>query len=888
MDWHNARMTKAWSFGPYRIVGELGRGAMGVVYRARRSGLDADLALKLLTNANPKQAARLRREAQSLARLNHPALVRVFDVGELQGVPYLAMGYVYGTTLEDRLQAGPLRPDMAAKITLGLAEGLAHAHAHQILHRDVKPANVLLCPDGSAKLVDFGLAKALDRVGATKALTQSGAMLGTPGFWSPELAGGEREVDARSDVYSLGATLFAALTGEPPFAGASLMELAVATCEQPAPAPSSLAPKVPPGLDAVVLQCLAKAPEDRYPTAAALAEDLGRFLDGLPTAASGGCEGGGTVARARASLGAGITAVVALSILTAGGTWAWSVRSAPPSAADRASTSPVPSEAPLSPARQLRARAASDPAAWRKLARLQDAEGDSSGALQSLVAGAKAGDAQAMLAVAERLSAKGNPAGAVPWFEAALGAGQADAAFPLALLKFEGRGTSPDAAAAAGLWRQAAEAGDTQAMVRLGRLHVSGEGVVRSEERARQWFRRAAEAREAQGMFRLARALERLRPQSSDAEALSLYRRAAESGHVVAMRVLAQRLRDANDSQWWEWLERAARGGNPKAMSSLGLALLSTEERERRDAKQGIEWLERASKRGEVTAPVELSSLLATGFSGVAADATASRRWLVRACALGHLESHDVLAGYLIRGVGGERDDVGAVELWAAASREGHRSSGMILGYIAAPRQRVAPALRAAGERIHKRAAEGVPAAHFALGLAYLFSQRMADSTREMIAAAEGGHHKGMAWAGIMLGTKDPAKSRRWLERAAEESDIPAAALTTLGKLMISGGQAKEGRAFLRRGALTGDAAAIHAYAEALYRGEGGAKDPAAARHWFRRAAGDSYPTSQRALGAFLSKGVGGPQDVDQAREWLSLAVRLGDANAGSMLRKLR
>ncbi|MEZ6185017.1 MAG: protein kinase [Planctomycetota bacterium] len=260
------------AIGPYRIERELGRGGMGVVYLARDPALGRPVALKVLRRSSPAARQRLLTEARASAAIRHPNVVRVHDVRELEGHLVLVMDYVEGVNLDERLQReGSVPAAEAARLTTDLARALAAGHGRRILHRDVKPDNVLIrAHDGAALLTDFGLAKFQDE---GKGLTQSGAILGTPLYASPEqLAGGA--LDARSDVYGLGALLYAMLTGQPPLTGETLVQLVARVCEErPAP-PSQLRADVPPWLDDVCLQCLEKDPARRYPSAGALAQAL--------------------------------------------------------------------------------------------------------------------------------------------------------------------------------------------------------------------------------------------------------------------------------------------------------------------------------------------------------------------------------------------------------------------------------------------------------------------------------------------------------------------------------------------------------------------------------------------------------------------------------------
>ena len=274
--------------GEYRIVAELGRGGAGVVYAARSQRLDRLVALKLLRaerTEQPEMRERFEIEARSAARLRHPHIVGIHEVGEDQaGHPFLVMELVSGRTLAARLrEEGALPPRDAARIAEKLARALAYAHGRGVLHRDVKPGNVLLGPEGEPLLTDFGLAKVLEDGASTPTVT--GQVMGTPAYMSPEQARGETS-DARSDVWSLGATLFEMLTARPPFAGPSVAGvLASITGPTPVASPRGLRPELDRDLATVCLRCLEKDLADRYRTAAEVAEDLARWLRDEPVRA---------------------------------------------------------------------------------------------------------------------------------------------------------------------------------------------------------------------------------------------------------------------------------------------------------------------------------------------------------------------------------------------------------------------------------------------------------------------------------------------------------------------------------------------------------------------------------------------------------------------------
>jgi WD40 repeat protein len=274
----------------YEILEELGRGGMGVVHKARQQSLNRLVALKVVlagshTALDPH--SRFRAEAEGLARLHHPHIVQIYEIGEHEGLPFFSMELVEGGTLDRQLNGHPLAPRQAAALVETLARAVHHAHQQGVVHRDLKPANVLLARDGTPKIADFGLAKFLADAGQAAgpggAPTGSGAILGTPSYMAPEQAGGKRQViGPRADVWALGAILYECLTGQPPYkADTPLDTILKLLSDEPVP-PLRLQGSLPRDLDTICLKCLQKEPRARYGSAAELADDLRRFLDGLP------------------------------------------------------------------------------------------------------------------------------------------------------------------------------------------------------------------------------------------------------------------------------------------------------------------------------------------------------------------------------------------------------------------------------------------------------------------------------------------------------------------------------------------------------------------------------------------------------------------------------
>ena len=287
------------TIGEYELQAELGRGGMGVVYQAYQASLQRTVALKMIPNAAfaaAQDLARLRAEAMAAARLSHPNIVPVYEVGEHNGQPWFSMQFIQGMTLSDRLMKGPMTPREAVTLLVPIVDAIGAAHRAGVLHRDLKPSNILIATDGTPFVTDFGLAKRVNveeeswtSLGANSdmtKLTQSGAILGTPAWMSPEQAAGQTDsIDVATDVYSLGAVLFAMLTGRPPFQAASPLDTVLMVLEQDPPNIRMLNRAVDSDLEMVVMKCLQKPQDLRYPSAAALASDMRAWLNGEPVSA---------------------------------------------------------------------------------------------------------------------------------------------------------------------------------------------------------------------------------------------------------------------------------------------------------------------------------------------------------------------------------------------------------------------------------------------------------------------------------------------------------------------------------------------------------------------------------------------------------------------------
>jgi len=270
----------------YEILSELGRGGMGVVYRARQVRLNRPCALKMIlsgAHANDEATVRFLAEAEAVARLQHPNVVQIHHIGEADGLPFFELEFLDGGSLDRRLNGTPWPSRRAAELIEAVARGVAEAHRQHIIHRDLKPGNILMAADGTPKITDFGLAKSLNQ---DSGLTRSDSIMGSPGYMAPEQAEGNiKQVGPLADVYALGAILYELLTGRPPFRGTTVLEtLELAKTAEPV-APSRLVPGLPRDVETIALKCLQKEPGKRYESAAAMAEDLRRFLAGEPIVA---------------------------------------------------------------------------------------------------------------------------------------------------------------------------------------------------------------------------------------------------------------------------------------------------------------------------------------------------------------------------------------------------------------------------------------------------------------------------------------------------------------------------------------------------------------------------------------------------------------------------
>lgn len=263
--------------GQYKILAEIGRGGMGIVYRAYQKSLNREVALKILPptlSFDENLVKRFHREAEAAAGLNHPNIIQIFDINEIEGIHFFAMEYLRGESLTQKIKReGPLPITEAVRITIDVADALSYSHAEGIIHRDIKPSNIMIDPHGHLKVTDFGLARAME----SSHLTMTGTIIGTPEYMSPEQARGEN-LDGRSDLYSLGIVFYETLTARIPFEASTPFAVAQKQIYEPLPSPRSLRPEIPEVLENVILKSTEKNPEQRYQTGKDLKEDLEAFI----------------------------------------------------------------------------------------------------------------------------------------------------------------------------------------------------------------------------------------------------------------------------------------------------------------------------------------------------------------------------------------------------------------------------------------------------------------------------------------------------------------------------------------------------------------------------------------------------------------------------------
>jgi serine/threonine-protein kinase len=552
--------------GRYRIERELGRGGMGVVYQATDPVINRQVALKLILPGNPVFGDErlhqdgLLREARAAGPLHHPGIVTIYDVGEAEGVPFVAMEFVDGTSLFSLMSNRRLERSRAIDILRQLASALDYAHSHGIIHRDIKPANVLLEGGAVAKIADFGIARiAAARTGA---LTAMG--FGTAWYMSPEQIL-SRELDGRSDQFALAAMAYEMLTGAVPFTGETATSISYKIVHEPRPSAHAASPDLPAAVDPVLVRGLARLSAERFPTCTAFVDALDAALVSRALGISIGKHVPPPDAAGWRAARLPLALFGAAMLLTLAGVAVYRKRPVPPAPAPtQIAAAEQPKSVPPQPVTPPEAPPAEKPASG-SAAKLVPSRGDTAPPRR------KPRPAEPSPAPAASLPPAPVPAASV----AAPSSPQPGPIYDQAVADLRG-GHTADAARE---FRQAADLGDARAMTELAKLfRYGGDGVPRDTAQAVQWYTRAAQAGNASAMVYLGSMYAAgdgvlKRP----AEALKWFRQAADAGNNVAMDALGQMYFAGNgvikdEKQAVEWFRKSAAQGNAAALYDLGVA----------------------------------------------------------------------------------------------------------------------------------------------------------------------------------------------------------------------------------------------------------------------------------------------------------------------------
>ncbi len=881
----------------YELLEELGRGAHGAVLRARELQTGRQVALKLLLGSRlePTHAERFRREGELAARLDHPGIVRVHGGGLLPGgVPYLVYELVEGGTLADAL------PTLGRAERLGLllqaCRAVGHAHARGVVHRDLKPQNMLVDATGALRVTDLGVGAG---AGLTR-LTATGALLGTPSHAAPEQLSGDRaRIGPPSDVWSLGVILYQLLTNELPFVADSYVAL-MGELLRPPPAPRRLDPTISRAVEAVCLRALSPDPAARPATGDALADALEAALAAPPPPPPWRRPG--------------VLAAGAAGLLVAGALAAWSLR---PRAVTPPQPPPVTEVAPVATAiappapglpPELRAlgerAAAGEPAAMLELGRvLHRGVGvprDRDAGRVWLRRAARAGELEAvrrllddpltprqtvaeLRTVLERLArgepppalvlwaraltdARGgrrDPARAVELLRRASQRGHVPASAPLALLLATGDGATQDQGAAIELLEQAAAQGDVVAQRELGRFYLEGEVAPRSETRANDLLARAVAQGDAQAMVLLAR-------DGPDGD--RLLEQAAAAGDTLAMVLLA----GGDLGRRLEWLRRAADEGEVRAMYQLWLILGEGTPKEH---AEGLAFYRQAAGLDDELCGA-LANELYRGEGRLAVDKGESLKWFGELALRG---AHEWIHGAATTAE--VMDPAWAMALYSLLPddpRSLYRRAALV------EEGRGAPKAYARSSALWRRAAElGDPSALLAVGDRLRtgdlgFERDPVGALRAWEACAEATGADAVETvalassriAGHLLegdpAVRDPVKGRRWALLAAARGAASGKYLAGRCHLEGLGGavDVQEGLGLLQRAVDDDDNGALVYLAGLLRRGEHVAKDPTRARTLLRRAAERGVFSCFLDYAAMLEEGEGGPVDAVSAEHW--------------------
>lgn len=853
----------------YEVLEEIARGGMGVVYRARHLDRGEVVALKVLLTHGEAQAQRLLREGNALCHLRHPHIVGVREVGYFEGRPFLALEFVAGESLESRLvTGGPLPLDEVLLLGRILADALSCAHGQRILHRDVKPSNVLLRHDGAPVLGDFGLAKDLE---AEQGLTKSSVLQGSPGYWSPEQAAGQgKSAGPASDVFSLGATLYACLTGHPPHSAGSMVEAAIATVNQPPRPPSELRAEIPAALEALTLRCLAKEPALR-PTAGELASALAELEESADASPE---ESRGPIL---ISLGVvGVLALVLAFLLTRDAEPSPApppLSPPPPSASPTASSLDTPPEASPMPSPSTSTAETASQFWQRALSSASREEalelGERAAALGDLDAKTVVGGW--LLSNSEGVSAE-RQARARGWLEEAAAAGREQAAALLGSCYVQGGlGVSVDHARAAEYLERAPSMPNARAT--LGVILLEGQGLERDLPRGRRLLREVAGESSLAALTLGKHLVMAPEHQREPGEARALLgsildagKRGSEAHFWLGTSYEAGRAGNMDKGLALDHYLKAGLGGHALSYVRGGRLLRA------RGGEKGLELARKAFERGvqlgALGAQRELGRMTLAGEAGLGGGAKAAFRY------------------------------------FAADAKRGDAASFLEMGVLLRDGSLGGSSVPRALQCFEQAGKVGDPEGYFRVGHAYQFAKGVkrdyAKAVRFYELAIAGGH----AWAMTNLGSmrrlglgakrKDPEAAIALYRRAIELGNGRSMARLAT---MLEAGEGIDpdpvrGRELWEASAEAGDPVGLLELGRRREQGKGGPQDLAAARSLYRRAATSrarhlSVQQARVELARCLSEGLGGPVDLPGARDFLQRAARAGHAPAKERLAEL-
>lgn len=893
--------------GGHPVLRVLGSGAMGRVYLARHERLGIEVAIKVLLDRDPDLLGRFEREAEVMARTKHPNVLEVYEAGLNGGAPYLVMEYCPGQDLAQlSRERGALPPEEAATLVAAAARGLAAVHAAGAIHRDVKPANLLLTPEGKLKVADFGLARA----GLGRTLTQTGVVMGTPAFMAPEQLRDARLVDARSDVYALGAVLFQLLSGRPPVSGGSLMVVADKVLRGEL---ERLDERVPAELREIARCALSLDPGDRYSSAELLAEALESCSAPAATPRLQPLlRGGAGGALLALTLGLSLLALLG-SARIARAPAASPLATSPPTAASSSPSDAPTSSAPL----ELIQTPAGLPRRSRPLS-----------------------PAEARALVAERGAAEAYLLGTSRELERALERGEPAALCALGRAHLGGLlGREPDRTPALAAFRRAAEAGSVGAMTDYACLLLASRGVTSSS--AREWLERAILGGHARASWFYAQALASDRTRALEL-ALEVAQEAFAAGDPEAALILAEGCeRRAAPEERLTWIARAAAQGDRSAIATLDLGRAESQDLQVRAAArarlevgvrlgliQALDW--RAQRLIASGAPAELEEAkrllrvaalnglrgAATSLSKLVSDPQEAIALLQKDVHAGHTRAQGLLAIRLLKSPSPPTHAEALALLEASAALPDPDPE--VLLYLGIALQKGNRELKRSTEVFGRASKAGLPAAHQAFGHALFHGLGCERDPARGIALLERAAEQGQLSAYRVLGAcyqespvvaeRDLARAERWYRQGADRGDphcflllgdlaeqaedLPRAraiyeegaqagdpgSLRRLGLLAREAGDLAAAVSYLEAAAAKGDVDSLRALAVLAERGG----DPALFRRRLEAAAAVDDPDSLRALADLEARA----NNYTRARELLLRAKARGDLHSEAALGK--